>query len=673
MANEEQLILSGLTLNDSTFGLAELSCPPPKQRQEWIGAADSEWQALTRNPLHENREVVARIQVNPQSTMDLAHDKVALVIDKLRLASRTPDGVALTWTPATGTRTVTFDVLAGEITDLPIDWASGWLALAPTFTIRMVCKPYWRGTETLVSTASSSTPFVAQEITGVTGDIPALGRLIVTDTATQHRRHVEWGVEGQFYNAATSLLVDSDDMVVSGFGGTQTTTTGAYDPNAAGNNSITCALTTNATGVAGVGNLSHVGTFLVKGRVQATAALVEVRLVWQAADGPVTANDWVTLTVGASAWEELDLGTITVPVVLAGTQRWTGRIEARTTTGTNTLILDYLILIPTLEGYGKARATTANTAGTVTGYDQFTSTTAGNVLNARVAPAGGTWATSGVATDFVFTDFPLATDETVKRITAAEASPRFAILGTATPADVQVSASVYATIPFPATIGDAISLGVIARWVDSSNYLFARVYHWAGGGAFNAYLQICQVVAGTPTTIASLGPSSVILFSTWNVIELTAYATGRVIVRLLDATGAATLRTVDGTSTAVATGGALATGKSGLYDHGNATSGGVRCYDNFAVSTPSPEPIIVYSGRNMQIRYDDTIRQDSTGTYIGRPASYRGSRFLVPTGTSRVIVKARRADIETSADANVTDATQIQVGWTPRGIAVPRA
>jgi hypothetical protein len=38
-----------------------------------------------------------------------------------------------------------------------------------------------------------------------------------------------------------------------------------------------------------------------------------------------------------------------------------------------------------------------------------------------------------------------------------------------------------------------------------------------------------------------------------------------------------------------------------------------------------------------------------------------------------VLVKARRNDVETAADSNVTDATQIQIAYTPRGIAVPRS
>jgi hypothetical protein len=45
----------------------------------------------------------------------------------------------------------------------------------------------------------------------------------------------------------------------------------------------------------------------------------------------------------------------------------------------------------------------------------------------------------------------------------------------------------------------------------------------------------------------------------------------------------------------------------------------------------------------------------------------------VPTGTSRVMVKARRNDVEVASDPNVTDATQIQIAYTPRGVAVPRS
>jgi hypothetical protein len=90
------------------------------------------------------------------------------------------------------------------------------------------------------------------------------------------------------------------------------------------------------------------------------------------------------------------------------------------------------------------------------------------------------------------------------------------------------------------------------------------------------------------------------------------------------------------------------------------------------VAVASPEPIAIYSTRTLQFRYDDTIRDDSTGTYSGRPQSYRGSRCLIPVGTSRVLAKARRNDVVTALDDQVTDSTKIQVAYTPRYLAVPR-
>jgi hypothetical protein len=156
-----------------------------------------------------------------------------------------------------------------------------------------------------------------------------------------------------------------------------------------------------------------------------------------------------------------------------------------------------------------------------------------------------------------------------------------------------------------------------------------------------------------------------------NRLRVIAFSSGRVLGYLLHPSGS-TLAALEATSATLATGGTLATGKPGLYDYNATATAITRYYDDMAVSTPAAEPIAVYGGRTMQVRYDATIRDDATGTYTGRPASYRGDRLLIPVGTSRVLVKARRNDIETVADNNVTDATQVQVGWTPRGLAVPR-
>ncbi len=667
----EELVLDGLALNDTILRLLELSCPPPRQRQEWIGAADSEAQLLVRNPLHENREITCRIQVAPAGDMDGALNRIGEILDKLQKASKNPNGIALTWSPAGSTRTVTFDVLSGEITDLPIDWASGWLAKAPTVTVVLKAKPYWRGVEVLTATASSSTPFVTMELVNNSGDVSGDGKLIVIDTATQSRRHVEWGLEGPgTYNAATSLLIDSDSMVTAGFSGAGVVLAGAYDPNALGNNAVGGITLTAPQAIVGLGTLSHVGSFRVKCRMMTNVTGTKVRLAWQVADGPFSANPWVESPVpdtsgGFSVWGEVDLGTVTIPAVLSGSQKWTGRIEAYTVNG-GEVYIDYLTLVPVTDGYGKARATYTYSPGVVVGYDYFTGTTAGVALNARVAPSGGTWATSGSATDFAFADDFFG--EQVKRSTVSDASARYAILGATAYTDSEVAV----LIQTQATTTTA--QGLIARWVDASNHLRGYIYQEKNTttGIIGTYLRLVQVVAGVATTLVSAVVPTLPLSTSGAVLRLIVYASGTAILQAVDTFQTATLGLAVSSSSALATGGTLASGKPGIYDYNPSAVAASRFYDNFTLATPVAEPIAIYSSRNMQVRHDDVFRQDSTGVYVGRPQSYRGSRFTVPVGTSRVLVKARRADIDAVADANVTDATQIQVGVTPRGLVVPR-
>ncbi|HEY4279404.1 MAG TPA: hypothetical protein VGM91_14365, partial [Conexibacter sp.] len=266
-------------------------------------------------------------------------------------------------------------------------------------------------------------------------------------------------------------------------------------------------------------------------------------------------------------------------------------------------------------------------------------------------------------TDFTFADSFNASADSVEAIqrftTAAETTGRFAILGSTNYTDSQIDARIYAS-----ATGPAGSQGLILRWTDSSNHL--RLMVPLPGSSAGVLLE--QVVAGTPTT---LGSSAWTRVSTGLYrLRLVAYATGLIVAQVFSDAGAE-LVSLSASSTATATGGTLQTGKPGVRDVGT-TTGSIRRFTAISVSTPPAEPIAIYSGRNMQISSDDVIRQDATGTYTGRPQSYRGSRFVAPVGTSRVFVKARRNDVDVATDDQVTDATQIQIVYTPRGLAVPR-
>jgi hypothetical protein len=675
----ESWSFDSVSLTSGNFALLELAADPPRERQNWITAADSESAALFRQPLHENRTITMKIRVTSQASMNAALAQVGAIVDKLRKASSTTAGVPLVWTPGSASLSVTFTVLTGEIVGLPISLDGdgySWVLQRPMISLELTCQPYGVGARVVYgSTTTNSTPFQVLELPTIPGDIDALGELIVTDAATQSRRHVEWGLEGPLtYNAATSLLIDSDDMVTSGFSGAQATTTGAYDPNAAGNNSVSLTLVAGTTtAIAGTGNLSHVGVFRVKARIQSGSLSNEFRLSWKALDGPMNHNAWV-LPLSTTDWQELDLGTITIPAATLGTQRWTGQVEiAAATSSPGTAVVDYLVLVPQADGYGVARSAYTYSSGIATGYDAFVGTTAGVALGVRAAPLGGSWATSGDATDFAFAD-QFTTGDTVESIirstVAAETNGRFAILGSTSYTDSQVD------------VRARFSQGsfneeqtAILRWTDSSNYL--RLVSPKTGLATDT-ARIEQVVAGVVTVLASSTFDWTVFVPDYGSLGLRyrlrfiAYASGRTLGFILSEAGDLLL-SLDASSTAIATGGTLATGKPGLRDRATSATGPVnRYFTEFSVSTPAAEPIVIYSGRNLQIRYDDTLRQDSTGTYSGRPQSYNGSRFLLPPGTSRILAKARRNDIVTAADANVTDSTTIQVAYSPRYLAVPR-
>lgn len=672
MASVEGLTIDGLDLNDTTtYVLEALSMPPPKKRMEWIAGGDTDGSVLGRDPLYETREVTARIRIVAQSTMDLALSKIAAIGDKLEEAERNQTGVALQWTPADGTLTTgTFRCLSGEITDLPImvdGDGAGWFVKSPIVTVTMTCDPFMRGAESgPTSTTASTLPLVTVELTSVAGDVPAEGRLVVTDAASQSRRLVRWGLESRYYPTSSppGLIIDSDSLVTSGYAGVQTTRTGAYDPGAAGNSIIRGTLATQPIAICGTGVLTHIGTFRVFARVWATelvaGAVSHLRLAWQDGEGPFRYNAYVSPPATA-LFTDVDLGMIQLTTAVSGTQKWLGEIHAYSNSVGEGLDVDYIYLVPATEGYGEARGVYSYTAGVQVARDEFSSIATGTALNARVAPTGGTWATSGVATDFTAADLPVATDETMSRATAtAEATPRYAVLGATNYTNVEVGVKFYRTAAW------YIDSGLIARWTDASNYLRFS--------CTTTYIDLRALVAGS-VVVSDTAPFTPV-GATWYALRVVVFASGAAVGHLLDS-GGAILATVQVQHSSLATGGTLATGKPGFLDQLILTGTGTRYYDNFYVATPAAEPIVVYSGRTAELRSTMAIRADSTGTYYGDVPGYRGARFFVPpAGTrsrkARVAVMARRNDVVVNSDENIADSTTIGVYVTPRYLNVPR-
>lgn len=669
MSDFEQWVLNGRALNDATFTLEQLSAPVPAKIAEWIRGADSEGAILARVPKHENRVIEMTLRVIKQASMDAALGKLALIIDELQECAMHENGTALVWTPANASTVgpITFRCLMGEIVDLPIDWQdSGWLVYTPLIRIRLTCLPFGHGAEVSKGSVTSSDPLITLEVTGVAGDVPALGRLVVTDAASQSRRWLVWGLESRWYPTSSppSLIVDSASMVTTGFAGVTTTRSGAY--SGASNNVIRATLDTQVQAICGLGNLTHVGQFRPQLRFHASATTMAVRLTCQSLDGPfrVLASR-VPVVAG---WNHVDLGLITVPPTTLGTQRWTGRIEAYSTTaGGETLDIDAAWIIPA-ELFGRARSGYANDAGVLGAYDDFTAITSGVVLNARTAPLGGSWTTSGATTDFAAADGPGSSEESVSRATLSDSLPgRVAVVGSAT--YTNCDARVWFYVPGTAA---AISGGPVVRYTDNNNMLRGMLDS-TGATATDYNLTVQVIKAGLYSVLVTKPITK--LHAGWHQLRLVAYASGLVHFSVLTAAGVTEY--VTAASADLASGGALASGKVGISDHSANFGVATRYYRRFTVATPPAEPTVCHANQSIEVRHDSALREDATGTYAGAPPEYVGSRFAVPYAggparKARVAVMTKRHDVVVTADDFIADSTTAEVFVTPRYLAIPR-
>ena len=668
----ESFVFGGFDWNDyTTFRIQDFDPGIAPKRWRWVAGADSDGALPADEAHYDNAEMTMRIRIMPQASMDNALAQIGNLVLTLQECEKQPLGQAGVWTPAGSTKSLTAYVVGGEVTGVPKALTgddAGWLLRnpAPVITVKFYRRPFLYGAEvTNAATVTNTNRFQLLTVASVPGDVDAEARLVVTDGASQPRRHVELGREQRYYNAATNLSIDS--FVTAGFSGTSTTRSGSFNTNV-----VRGTLTSSPVGICGLGNLSHVGSFRVKLRAyvapvaDATADDFKVRLSWREGDGPLRSNDYVS-PVLVNGWSEVDLGTVSIPEKTLGTQRWTGQVEAYSEDTGDVLDVDYLLLIPT-EGYGIARAPLTYSAPTsFTTRDSF-SQTAG-ALTGKTADLGGSWVGIGDPDDFTVE----TTGHTAQRTAVSDSSgvtgPRFVnLLATFTSLTAQIDMK-FSAVPTSQTYGG----GITFRGVDLNNFAALELLPWASG----VVLSYRSVIGGAMNAFYNVPlPSSFAAVDTWFTLRVAAGASGVLLGWIApqgSALGAPVISVFDPT---LATGGVLASGEVGFFDHKWDAVAATRNYDNFwAASTV--EDSVVFSGRSAEIRHDSAIRQDSTGTYYGLVNSYRGDRFYLPSAgsqnrTSRILIKARRNDINMAADDRIADSTTATVHYTPRYYVAPR-
>jgi hypothetical protein len=239
-----------------------------------------------------------------------------------------------------------------------------------TVSLGFTAKPYGRGTEVdLGDNVETTLPWLIFTETGVTGDVAAIGRLVIdNDQAATAQNWVGWGIESRYYSsAATAALyyeAESCSMIAA------STAAGPAGASGGGSNvARNLSLTTSQAAQFVVGTSAtaqtHIGVYRIFTRVYApntNTGIVSVGLQWkpypqgQLISNPVVRvedNSGTSLAL-QNQWAVLDLGLVTLPKVKKGTQGWIGWLSASSTVAGDDINFDWIALVPVEEGYGEA-------------------------------------------------------------------------------------------------------------------------------------------------------------------------------------------------------------------------------------------------------------------------------------------------------------------------------
>ena len=336
---------------DGSIAVVEHSYPAPPMEYIWAGGVDTEGDRLGGRR-YQNRQISLTLSVSGNGVAADLHSTLRLLEQKVAKLGREGGTLKRTFV---GGEVIVFDILAAESYEPTFD-ITYYLGHVAEVRIGLIAKPFGRGPEESLTAHSETTaPAVVFTETDIKGDVPALGRLVVTNDDTDALAVVIWGLRSRNYSsdASAALTLQAEDGTL-GSGSAI-----VADATAMGGNTVREATTTTGayeTVVTWAG--THVGTYRVIGRFKAAAANtgdIRVRLSWRPdRAGPVISNAaWDIDDTGA--WYAVDLGMVTIPETTVGTQGWEARIDAMAVSASGDDIdVDAIWLIPIDEGSGQA-------------------------------------------------------------------------------------------------------------------------------------------------------------------------------------------------------------------------------------------------------------------------------------------------------------------------------
>lgn len=539
---------------------------------------------------------------------------------------------------------IVWDLQDAEITDFPADNVFVNQSSVNVTIVLTTRYPVGRGPETQLATFTETTnPEAVFAFAAPLGDLPALGRLEVTEAQAQNQAFLQWGMRsGNYGTATTNALSFAGTSRIAYNGSTALAVSGAVSGTLLNQGTLTNSFAA-VCGMASTGNAypTHIGEYEVWARLYmgtANAGTVTAALEWAQGDlMNYTRNDGTVLAPSrAGGFMHVNLGRVKIEKALAGAQRWDGRLIAKSTTVGDGLGVDRFYFPPVDDGYGEARAVTVLSAPTTWAARDAYAHAAGT-LNGKVAPTGGTWVWQGSGTDFATTG--------AGHVTRSAAALQTMLLGTAVYSTIALQQDVKIS---DASASDTMTT-LLFRYVDANNY--ASIEYTLDEGAIRVQL----LVAGAGVA-SDFHYVPVLAADTYHTLRVFADPSGQITVwegTTGHGFGQPVLRFQH---SSLATGGALDDGTVGFSDTSNLTF--TRTYKNFEAWVPAPDAAI-FASRKATLRHNSFQRQDSAGTAYGDVGDYRGGYLRIATvataGSAQMLVKSSRGIPEYGADAGIDD------------------
>jgi hypothetical protein len=667
-ATSEDATNAQLDLNDTTnFAVVnEPDFSPPDLDPQWASSSDTEG-SLLASTRHQNRRITIPVRVYGQTAagLDTQLAKLQQKIGKIVWQQGT-----LKLTMPSG-KTVVFDLLDANVT-VPIRKRLATNMIADT-TLVFTAKPYGRGTaQTLSLHTETAIPALVFTETGVGGDVPALGKLEITDAQGADQWWLLYGLQSQTYDAASTARLFYESSLLNPQGGaTNTGLAGASNGDAVAHLNLSTAYQSIlSTQYLATTHLSHVGSYRVIARVKGGAnnnGDVTLRFEWSQGDlRAPTANDEVTITQENAQSGSLflaDMGTVHIARVPRGTQQWEGRVLAKAEFAGDDVYIDCVLLIP-LEATGEASAVPPTATPTAfAARDEFDQ--AAGVLTGKTAAIGGAWAGAGDADDFSVVTATKTADRTA--VSDASGTPRRVTL------PVSAMTHTVAQVDFKATTmpsGNTWVAGLILRYDSvSGRHLRVSATGFNGAIVYNFYTNDTLSSAGLIT-----GGVPILSADTWYTLRALATAGGQLFVWFGPRGGALSL-VLQAWDSRLATGGSWASGVPGFFDSKTDANAQTRSYDNFWAAVAARDAA-VFASQSAEVRYDGVIREDSTGSIWSPVSSFEGDYLRIPPAgqeahTARFIVKASRNDPRLGLPDVAIDDLNGQLTVIPRFLVVP--